>query len=451
MPKISSPIALSAFPSTTDGVWSFPCALVFDKAVHDVTTLRLEYLIDTFPTFTSPNAKDLFSDGAGIVAFNNGPLGKSIDVKLPNRSMNGDQTWYWKVRVNGYGYAGSYISDWTNVNSFVVPVNPTRDIATSLWNDVADNFAYSKEANSSNFYKILNMIARELDAALLENKYTQRDLSLEMSRDTGLQNNFGTMTALQTVSTEPSVSYRWKVRELFKAFIQFPGTITGIKRVVKAFVGEDPLVLDETNVQGWILPINMIFDPNHPTVLNPPPIILYSTLDKGFFWKLYIWNSWNLTFDTSVLENYVNLIKPAHTKTTFIYQTQRHAQIRFNTAADWNSCVLTNLVPNASGGLTLVDPQLTGTAVTPIIHIKNMSSWDTLDVLKDQVGQSIVFQLRTSPDGVGSFTPYETLTVGQAPINTIIQDYIQLQVTITTTNSAIKPVVNYMALNTLHT
>jgi len=448
MPKISAPVVLSAFPSSTDGIWSFPFALTFDKAIHDPTTLRYEVHVDTFPSLGSPNLRIAYSNGANIVSFQNGALGKSFELSLPKRQISGDITWYWKLRINGGGYGGGYVSDWSDVHTFVVPKDSTRDIATSLWDNIADDVAYSKVANSSNLYRIMDMIARELDQALLENTYTQKDLSLEMGRDTSVENNFGKLVGLGTVATEPTVSYRWKVRELFKSFINSPGVVTGIRRVIRTFVGEDPHIFDATNTDGWILGINHIYDPLHST--EPDPIILYSRLDKGFHWYVRIWNSWGLTYDSTVLENYVNLIKPAHTLTTFTYPTQKHAQIRFNIADDWNACSLTDLVTDSSGSLTLDGAAVSGTAETPVIHIANVNAWDVLSL--DQVlgGQTILVQLRSSANGV-SFSIYEDLVLGQAPISTPLQDYVQLKITISTTVPGNKPVLSALRLDCLHT
>lgn len=449
MPLVNTPIALQAYPTPTDGVWTFPWGLVFDPSVHNPEDLVYELEVDTFPTFSSPNLQHVFSTSAGLAAFQDGPLGKAIELSLPKRSLIGPTTWYWRMRINGGGYGGGYLSNWTDPHTLIVPKDQTVDQATALWDDVADENTYSKTANSSDAYKIMQMIARELDQALLENTYTQSDLSLEQSRDTALKNNFGLLTGLSPVVTEPTVSYRWKVRELFKSFINSPGVITGIRRVVRAFVGEDPTILDSTNTQGWIIPINYIVDPNHPEL--QPTIILYSAIDKGFHWKLNVWNSWNLVYDQSVLEDYVNKIKPAHTETTFVYQTQKHAQVSFNTSSDWNSCTLTNLTVNTSGGLTLAGANLTGTAVSPVVHVKNMNAWDVLNLTQDLVGQTIQVQLRSSLTGtIGSFSSWETLYVGQTPSTTQLQDYLQFQITISTGVLANKPVLNTLLLKVLH-
>lgn len=452
MPTVATPTPLHSYPSSsTAGIFIFPLGLVFDKAIHDPSVLRFEFLIDTYPTFSSPNVIHVFSNGSQVVDFQNGPLGKAVEVQLPKRSPDADTVWYWKARINGYGYGGGYVSEWTNTLTLTVPKNQTLDITQAMWDDVADENSYSKAANSANLYKILNMIGKELDQALLENEYTRRDLSLEQSRDTALQNNFGDLVELSTVATEPAVSYRWKVRELFKAFINNPGAVEGIKRVVKAFVGEEPVILDATNIQGWILPINAIYDPNHPNVTDPPPIVLYSTNDMGFHWGLKIWNSWNLTYDSSVLEDYVNKIKPAHTNTTFTYVSQRHVQIRYDTADDWNSMSLTNLTVNDSGGLTLSGSNTTGNAVSEVIYVEDLDSWDMLELDQVLSGQTLTYSIRSAPTASGTWTAYEDVGAGGVPSSTPLQDYLQIKISFSTTDSNYKPILNGLRQNLLRT
>lgn len=449
MPTVQTPVALAAYPSDMEGVWSFPWGLVFDKAILDPQTLRFQLQVDTFPTFSSKNLIDVYSNSATIVSFSNGPLGKAIALQLPKRQTGVTSTWYWRMRINGYGYAGTYVSDWSLPAILIVPQDQTISQASALFADLADAFSYSKEANSSNIYKIFEMIGRELDSTLLEANYTQRDLSLEQSRDSANQNNFSDLVELSQVATEPNSSFRWKTRELFKSFLDDPGVITGIKRVVEAFVGEPPGVLDVTNTIGWILPINFIKSPSHPEV--QPTIILFSATSKGFKWTLQIFNSWNLTFDKSVLESYVNRIKPAHTKVIFNYPTERHAQIRLNTVADWTSCVLTNLTTNSAGGLTLVGGQASGTAVTPVFNVPNLNIWDVLELDQSTVGQTIKIELRSCATQSGVYSSYETLAVGAAPISTPLQPFIQLQITISTSILANQPILNALRLNMLHT
>lgn len=446
MPHVTVPITLPAYPSSSDGVWIFPWGLVFDKAIHDPATLRFQLQIDTFPTFASPNLIDVSSNSANIVSFQNGPIGKAIEVLLPKRTTP-VTTWYWRMRINGYGYAGGYVSDWSQTNSLAVPSNQSLTKADDLFALIADSNVYMKTAKSSNVYKLFAMLGREFDDLTQETNNTQSDLSLENSRDTALQNNFGDLVELAKITTEPNVAYRWKVRELFKAFINTPGVVTGILRSVEAFVCEPPTILDSSNTAGWILPVNYIKAPTAPQL--QPIIVLYSTIHKGFNWTLQIWNSWNLSYDQTVLESYVNRIKPAHTRTTFSYPTQRHAQIRLNTAADWNACVLSNLGTDSSGALTITSGT-SGTATTPVFLIENASAWDTLELEHITAGQTVVVELRTSPDN-STFSTYETLLLGQSPTTSPLNKYIQLRVSLSTTTAANKPIVSALRLNLQHT
>lgn len=451
MPLVQTPVTIGAYPSTTvDGIWIFPWALTFDKAIWDPQTLRYELQVDTFPTFSSPNLIDVFSNSATITNYQNGPLGKAVELLLPRRQTGINSTWYWRMRINGLGYAGQYVSNWSQTNQLIVPQNQSLSQAQLLFNDIADQFAYSKGTNSSNLYKILAMIGREFDSALLENAYSQRDLLLDQARDTGIANNFGTLTQLAQVATEPAVSFRWKVRQLFKSFLDVPGVLQGILQVVEAFVGEPPTILDDTNTVGWILPINFIKAPGFPKL--QPTIKLFSSANKGFDWTLIVFNSWNLSYDPNVLENYVNLIKPAHTKTTFLFPANKHAQIRYNTTADWASTALSNLTTNQSQGLTLSPAQTSGTSTTPVLALPwTLSGWSTLELDQTLSGGTTTVQIQSAPAAAGPFSGYETVPLGSSPSSTPLNSFVQLKVTITTSNASNQPIINSLQLNLIHT
>src|SRR5665213_347074 len=451
MPIVSCPTTLGAYPSTNIGVFTFPFALVFDPSILDPQTLRYELQVDTVPTFASPNLIDVFNNSLGIVNYQNGPLGKAIEIQLPGRQSNAITTWYWRVRINGYGYAGQYISVWSQTNTLIIPANQTLGQATQLFAGIADQYSYSKTVNSSNVYKILNMIAREIDSLLLENTYSQQDLILAQGRDAGLSANFGTLTGLTAVATEPVVSYRWKVNQLFNAFLKVPGVLAGITQVVTAFVGEPPTIFDSTNTIGWILGINKIKAPAYPLI--QPTIKLYSSFNRGFNWTLEIFNSWSLPYDPNVLEDYVNQIKPAHTYTTFEFSTQKHAQLRMNNTADWSSWALTNLVVNASGALTLGPGQTSGTATSSVFPLPfTLSGWGTVFMTQvvQSSNQTVTYSVQSSASGSGGMSGYETVPLGGTPASTPLNSFAQMQIQMATNNASIQPTLASLTQAFLH-
>jgi hypothetical protein len=332
-----------------------------------------------------------------------------------------------------------------------VPPDQSIAVANTMFADIADRFSYSKEANSSNVYRALEILGRVFDQLLLETGYSQRDLILDQARDQGIQKNFAPLVGLAQTATEPNVSYRWKVHQLFKTFVDDPGVVQGILQAVETFVGEPPTILDATNTIGWILPINFIKAPGFPLV--QPTIKLFSLLNKGFNWTLEIFNSWSLPYDQNVLENYVNLIKPAHTNTIFAFPPQKHAQIRLNTAADWNSCVLMNMLVNQSGGLTLGVGQVAGNALTPVFAMPwTLSGWDLLQgsQVVQSANQTVTYQIRSASAVGGPFSGFETVPFGQTPISTPLNSFVQMKILMTTTSASIQPVVSEMDMNLIH-
>ena len=449
MPLVQAPQPLGPFPTQNEGIFSFPFGLIFDKAIWDPTKLVIQLQADTFPSFGSPNLINVYSNGAGIVNYQQGPLGQSIDIQLPRRQMNTATTWYWQIRIVNYGYAGGYASNWVQGSPLVVQPDQSVAIANTLQSSIADKYAYSQAANSSNTYTLLAVLGRIFDQLLLETAYSQGDLILNQARDQGIQNNFAALVQLTQTATEPNASFRWKVYQLFKAFVNYPGVVSGILQVVEAFVGEPPLVLDATNTVGWILGINAIKAPGY--VLPVPTIKLYSRLDKGFNWTLNVYNSWNLTYDQNVLENYVNLIKPAHTHAIFKFISAKHASIRLNTSADWNSGTLTNMTVNSAGGFTLAGGQTSGNGVFSFQLPWTPSSWDVLNLTQivQSSNQTITYQIQSSATGSG-YSAYETIANGATPSSTPLASYINLKVSMATTNASTQPILNSAELNLVH-
>ena len=449
MPLVNPLVPLGPFPTTTDGTFSFPFGLTFDRAIWDPSTLVIQFQADTFPTFGSPNLINVYSNGSGIANYQNGPIGKSIDVNLPRRQLNTTTTWYWQVRIVNYGYAGGYSSNWIQGPPLVVQPDQSVAIANTLQSLIPDRYSYSQAANSGNLYTLLAVLGRVFDQLLLENTYSQGDLVLNQARDSGILDNFASLLQLTQSSTEPNASFRWKVYQLFKAFVDYPGVVSGILQTVQAFTAEPPVIYDGTNTIGWILGINAIQAPGY--TLPVPPIILYSTLSKGFNWTLNIWNSWSLPYDQNVLENYVNLIKPAHTFTQFIYPSTHHASIRLNTTADWNSGTLTNMTVNQSGGFTLGGGQTAGNGVFNFSLPWTPVSWDVLNLSQvvQSSNQTITYQIQSSANGV-AYSGYETVTVGNTPVSTPLNPFLQIKISMTTTNSAIQPILVSAEQNFLH-
>jgi hypothetical protein len=433
MPEVQAPRSLGAVPSETqEGVIVFPFGLVFDRAILDPSTLNFDIQIDTAPTFSSVNAIKLTrtSSDARLRAFQNGQIGRAFEVQLPGRSANA-VAWYWHVRIN----SGTFLSDWTPTRTFTVPAVQSLNQTQEIFDRLADENAYSKEANSSNVYKKLLQFGREMDLLLLEKDRTETDLVLDTARDTALTNNFAELISLERVASEEAAHHRWKTTNIWDAFVNLPGTEQGMQNVVKAFVAECPVVLDLTATEGWIVDQNLIKVPTRPDL--EPIIVVFAQPQKGNSWVLNVFNSWDLTFDQNVLTTFVNRMKPAHSQVTISFKDNRNWSLRYNREADWDLWTNSGTIDTTTnpGTIRLTGGSTTGMLTSPVTQVTGQNGYDAPEIAFEESGGTILVEARTSEDG-SSFGSWVTLERGVEPSALDIQDFIQFRITISRTGAA---------------
>jgi len=426
MPIVKTPSSLPAVASeSTEGVYVLPFGMVFDRAILSPSTLNFEVEIDTAQTFATVNAIKLSNNSSDsrLSGFQNGQVGKGFEVLLPKRSSE-DVTWYWRVRIN----SGAFQSGWSQIQNFMVPAIQSISRTNEIFARLADENSYDKDSNSSNVYKKLLQFGRELDLLQLEKERTISDLFIDTARDTALTNNFSRYLELSRVATEQASHHRWKTHRLWKTFINYPGTEQGMLDAVKAFVAEEPTILDLTATEGWILGQNIVKVPSRPDL--QPIIILYGRPQKGHSFILNVFNSWNLEYDQTVLENYIAKQKPAHAEITINYPTSRNWSLRYDRQEDWllwaNSG---NIDLSVNPGTVRLDGVATsGTLTSPPTKVLGVNGFDTPLFLQWPAGGTVLIEARTSADGA-SWTPWIELEHGTEPgSNLTIQDWFQFRV-----------------------
>lgn len=440
MPSVNSPVTLGALPTeTNEKVWAFNFGLIFDRAILDPENLNYNLEIDSLPTFASPNFKRYTKTSSNLNHFQEGPIGKAFEIELPGRAKDVDTTWYWRIRIND----GKFFSPYSDTRILIVPKREDISKTQVIFDALADDNAYSKEANSSNVYKLLLQVGRELDLLTLEADRTITDLALDATRDTALIGNFSDYLNLTKVATEPAVSHRWKTNKLWKAFTNLAGTEQGLIDSIIAFTAEPPLIIDLTRTNGWILNQNLIEFPTHPELT--PVIIIYSEPNRGHSFILNIYNSWNLSYDNTVLEYFISRQKPAHSEITINYISSRHWSLRYNLQSDWSLWTNSGTIdlttyPNSimlSAGAT------TGTLTSPVEIVTSVSgvdrphcvAFEAPEIFSTLYGQTVTIEARTSSDG-STFGPYTTLEHGVIPGSGLaIHDYAQFRITLSRGNS----------------
>jgi hypothetical protein len=237
---------------------------------------------------------------------------------------------------------------------------------------------------------------------------------------------------------------RWRTKKLWKAFVDYPGTLQCLLDSVTSFVAEPPAVADLTSTIGWILGQNFISVPGNPSVAQPP-IILYSRQQRGSSFILTVFNSWNLTFDQKVLERFVRRAKPAHSQMTIQYSTVRHWSSRYNLLADWQLWTTDANVDLATypNSVAIAAGATSTTLTSPILNIPTANGYGAPIIGTTLSGGTAAVSYQTSQDGV-NFSGYTPLQAGVTPGNAVpIGPYMQFQVVLSRISAgAPTPILN---------
>lgn len=439
MPKVSTPIVLSSYPSEQSDVYTFLFEVLWDESVQNPDNeLAFELQIDNQLNFASPNLKEYSSSNSGLVSFQGGRLFKAFEVPLPYRVYDAIQTRYWRVRIN----KSTFVSDWSEVGILSIDKNISHVTSRELSDDLADGNAYNKSKYSSNIDILFRMFGREYDRLDLENILTRKDVGKDSARDRAFTEKFGELMSLEKSVDETYAEYRGKVLKIYRAFLLYGGLEQGIIECVKAFTGVDPLITDYSTLDGWILGLSRLFDPAFPD--SPDPVIILSRDQKGFYWSLRIYNHWDLTYDRIVLQEVIYDIMPKHTKVVFFFDTTKNTASTFNIKADWDSCTLSNIDTTTYTDYAVLSGGNTGTILTPVIDAtSNISAFDQFEAEDTPSGQTVTYEIRSSSDSI-SWTGWNPLYKYRIP-TVDIQRYFQIRVTLTSVDwTTYKPLVKLM-------
>lgn len=403
MPRLDTPTLLPAYASDTEGVYIFNIVPIFDACIIDpIAELDYDLQIDVYPTFGSPNSKILHKgSGSPLSAYVEGNVAKTFEVILPGRARDSELVWYYRARVN----KNTFISDWTETKSLVVPQQRAHSIAQEAFLNLADEHVYPKEASSTNVYRLLKSGALVLDQELLETRRVKEDTYLDTVRDSAIVDNFGSLYKHPKAVTESFGDYRNRIRVMRDTFLSYMATEKGIKDIIKTFVVQPPTLTDNSDLEGWILGQNYLYDPAHPELT--PYAVLYSRISRGFGFTLRIFNSWGITFDQTVLENLVLKTMPRHAKAVFQYPTQKPTSYCLDIAEDWNTgnfvdtIVVGNSLALASTPATpeiAYDGSAVPSASSPAwVDIGLATSEASVGGVLQLTGQTIMYQCSTTP------------------------------------------------------
>ncbi len=442
MPKIASITELGAYLTNVDDVYCFFWIQPFDSSVEAPDDdLIFELQIDTTDNFATVNLLTVTKQSA--YTFYDGDVVKAFAVKLSKRQSDATYTHYWRIRVD----SSSHTSDWSETQSLIVKQNYTKSLAQGMLDELADEFAYNKEASSTNAYVLFRTFARLLDLSKFEAELTADDNSINLARDVALQDNFGSLIEFFKSASQFWPEYRGMLKRIYDAFITYPGTEQGVKNIVSVFTGEEPTLINNPTELGWILDDYYLYDVNYPALR--PNAILYDRDLKGFGFSVFAHNSWDANIDEDRLENLVSQIVPGIAKSDIEYPSHQHVSALFNTNTDWGTCTLddTEVIPESVKIKYIGFYVHEGSITTPTIDCgTTIDTWDNFDAETETHGQTIVYRLSSSVTGA-VWSDWENLTVGLPPGTTPVRRYARLQAVLQSGISYSSPILKKMRLS----
>ena len=230
------------FPSRNYYAISWRINPVFGE---DITLMDCEVQIDTSSSFDSINLKSLVSTSPEVSNFQNGNFFKSFSIY--RRDLFEDVTYYVKIRVN----STTYISGWSTVSTFTLDKNTWEPDTNLLKGLLPDDNVYCKEGITTSG-KLVEAYAREIAELKKEITQVEKNVNYYKCQDEDLFDVLGVLLQIYRDTSRPFVEYKRELLEFWKAFLE-SGTEAGIKRIVKAILGQDPEFDYIRDRQGWVV------------------------------------------------------------------------------------------------------------------------------------------------------------------------------------------------------
>lgn len=288
---------------------------------EDLDLLSCEIHIDTSPNFDTINLKTYTGTSSEVDNFQDGYFFKS--VSFYRRDLFEDVTYYVRVRVSNE----SYLSEWSETSTFVLPKNTWYDDTRLLKALLPTDTVYTKEGITVSG-KIIEAYARETADLKKETTQVANNVNYYKCQDEDLFNNLGILLGIYRNTSRPFIEYKRELLEFWESFLQ-SGTEGAIKKVIKAILGMEcdivkvkdtygwivhdtqnlpyvpPLLPHETNSAHFYLP-----DPLYPT-LTPTPCPNSRTA-KGLSLILRIYNPFLISSRKTLVEKLITALKPVN-------------------------------------------------------------------------------------------------------------------------------------------
>ena len=345
-----------------------------DKILNFNENIDFQIEIDNVDTFDSINLNQYtFSE---IEKTYKGNMVYSAIIDDFNKNQFEETNYFFRVKILNNDDVYNIISnatptnativfedEWSNICSFTIRKNYTKDLVEAMYLTVADFNAYNKEAKSANMYYIFQAIADTLDKEyefILEDKNNH---FINLIKPDNIMAIFGNLFKFSDPTSITMEEYRRIIRNLIIGY-QNGGGWNYIKNVLKYFIGYTPDLLTFKKFYPWILrkQNNVVVDPpiedrkyTNPSSnyylykdgfaywKNRNEIMLLSDYFENFTFIVRSNNFFNVQVDEEKISNVLDILKSAYTKYNLnIDQYQEVVDVNNAILADSDNYLLAN-------------------------------------------------------------------------------------------------------------
>jgi len=338
---------INSYPSEDQNIYVFQWTVPFVPECPDPKLLEFELQLDTVNTFDSSGLIVVTNIGdPQLYYMQQGDVTMAYEIELPERLENEEKIWYWKVRIKPDG-------PWTTIQEMLRPMKFKNLFAEDRLTELPSSDVYNKEILKidfidrlkeenlvywTNVFRILNVFGEDYDKRQLELVLQMNDNCLLQCRDSSLYNNFGSILNFEKPAGMQNAEYKAILMKAFEAAM-IGSTYAAIKKIVKIFTAVDPdfflirddpefvigdssiiidnitpppaKMLDDTNP---LYPyINNIYDSGYPMMIQNRAVI-WSKHEYAFGVIIGIYNPYNLTLNTTVIEYFIRIFMPSHVR-----------------------------------------------------------------------------------------------------------------------------------------
>lgn len=229
---------------------------------------------------TTCNVYEYTPHPSELINYERGNVVNSFEVDYQSQYEGKDRLIYYRTRV----LSPRFETNWSDIGVLTIPQNRHLEVVNRMVGKLPDENTYNKEIvkldssekSNYNVYNVLDVYGEEFGKQYYEIQRVRDSISMDYSRDSVFESNFGSFWGLNRIVGIQMVDYRYIVKQVSIASTE-GSTISAIKRICMAFTGANPNINLIRDSDWWILNGNLIHNPSFE-------------FDSNYFGSIPFWN-----------------------------------------------------------------------------------------------------------------------------------------------------------------